>query len=453
MALTIVRKRGKRARKKWPTPRAPDRYLTHAERLAVRTSKHWVAGFPQLVAEWHPKKNIDLYPYEVRAGSARQVWWKCPKGPDHEWLARVHNRVPKRQRPRGSGCPFCAGKRVSVTTCLAATRPKIAAEWHPTKNAKLTPHEVLPGDTRAVWWKCRKGPDHEYRQTIVTRAEGHQGCPYCRNFLLSVTNSLETKFPTLAAEWHPTKNRSLTAADVRAVDKRAFWWLCDKAPGGRAWRATIGWRRLGAKCPHCTSFAAKHPKLLAEWHVSKNAGVDPWSLKPSARRAVWWKCASGARDHVWKTTIAQRTQEKTRCPFCARKAVSSSTSLKALFPQIARQWHPTKNGSRTPDAIAPTTPQKAWWSCGKPGHVWEQSVGARTRKKKVECPFCAGRRAARETSLARTHPAIAALWDKTKNGEITPRDVTAQSDRLIHWKCDKGPDHEWTDRIGQRIRA
>lgn len=82
--------------------------------LSVRTSKHWVAGYPRLVREWDVAKNGDLFPFEVPFGSHRYVWWKCPKGPDHEWRASVLNRTRG-----GTLCPFCQGRsRASRTRWL-----------------------------------------------------------------------------------------------------------------------------------------------------------------------------------------------------------------------------------------------------------------------------------------------------------------------------------------------
>ena len=42
-----------------------------------------------LVEEWHPTKNGELKPSEVTFGSNKKVWWKCPKGDDHEWVAVI----------------------------------------------------------------------------------------------------------------------------------------------------------------------------------------------------------------------------------------------------------------------------------------------------------------------------------------------------------------------------
>src|SRR6266545_342702 len=97
-----------------------------------------VAEFPRLVREWHKTKNRELRPRDVTAGSDRKVWWKCPKGPDHEWPAIVGNRTRV-----GAGCPFCAGLRACTANCLATVAPRVARQWDRAKNAPLTPKDVV----------------------------------------------------------------------------------------------------------------------------------------------------------------------------------------------------------------------------------------------------------------------------------------------------------------------
>jgi len=112
---------------------------------------------PQLAAQWHSTKNADLTPDEVTAGSAKKVWWKCHKYPDHEWETSI-----KKRAKRGDGCPFCSGHRPSVTNSLTSLYPEITKQWHPLKNHDLTPDQVVAGSNQKVWWKCSKGFDHEW---------------------------------------------------------------------------------------------------------------------------------------------------------------------------------------------------------------------------------------------------------------------------------------------------
>ncbi|GAE37610.1 zinc-ribbon domain-containing protein [Halalkalibacter akibai] len=60
---------------------------------------------PQLANEWHPDKNNDIKPTDVKKGSNKRVWWLCSVC-RHEW------NVPIKNRNKGSGCPLCAKKRI-----------------------------------------------------------------------------------------------------------------------------------------------------------------------------------------------------------------------------------------------------------------------------------------------------------------------------------------------------
>ncbi len=51
------------------------------------------------------------------------------------------------------------------------------------------------------------------------------------------------------------------------------------------------------------------------------------------------------------------------CPCCAGNQVSVTNSLAALYPDIAAQWHATKNGDLTPADITAGTTIKIWWRC------------------------------------------------------------------------------------------
>jgi len=127
---------------------------------------------PNLLKELHPDKNNNLNIYSIGAGSHQKVWWKCPKGDDHEWQAPVYSRT------LGKGCPVCSNTLIVKSNCLATTHPKLLKEWHPIKNIKLTPYEIGAGSEKKVWWKCTKGDDHEWKANINSRSSGRD-CPYC----------------------------------------------------------------------------------------------------------------------------------------------------------------------------------------------------------------------------------------------------------------------------------
>ena len=340
---------------------------------------------PALAREWHPKKNGKLRPRHVLAGSHKKVWWKCRKGPDHEWETSLSQRSW-----RGRGCPFCAGQRVSVTNSLAAVRPELAAQWHPTKNDALTPDDVMAHTHKAVWWRCRER-GHEWRAPIHGRSTG--GCPYCVHQSTAREDSLAAVLPKLARQWHPTKNGKLKPADVVPGSNRRVWWMCPKGPD-HEWQTTVVQRGVeGTGCPFCSrrrisvtnNLATLHPDLVEEWHPTRNGKLGPERVMPQSKRRVWWKCPKGP-DHEWQAPVFYRASLGKACPFCTNNRLSVTNSLAARFPRIAAMWHPTRNGSLTPEKVFATTTRRIWWRCDR-GHEWQAMPASRV-KKQGGCPHC-----------------------------------------------------------------
>jgi very-short-patch-repair endonuclease/translation initiation factor IF-1 len=131
--------------------------------------------------------------------------------------------------------------------------------------------------------------------------------------------------------------------------------------------------------------------------------------------------------------------------------VDPSTALAALRPDIAKQWHPTRNGELTADMVTVWSNRKVWWKCEN-GHEWGAVVAHRARPESTGCPFCSGRRTLPGfNDLATLRPDIAAQWHPTKNGELTPDMVTVGSNRKVWWQCEDG--HEWEAQVQSRAKV
>lgn len=140
--------------------------------------------------------------------------------------------------------------------------PNIAAKWHPTKNGSLTPDKVISGSGKRYWWKCPKGDDHEWETSPKHRIIGNTGCPYCVGQKVSKTKTLTITHPDLAAEWHPTKNDSLTPKQVSFGSVIKAWWLCQC---GHEWETRIDTRSDGHGCPECGKLKGMFGPLPAMW--------------------------------------------------------------------------------------------------------------------------------------------------------------------------------------------
>ena len=420
--------------------------------LAIMKKKSLAETHPEVAKQWHPTLNGDLTPEDVTKGSKKRLWWKCDKGDDHEWSATVNNRTS------GSNCPICRGLKVVNSNCLATVNPLLSKQWHQTKNGDLTPYDFTYGSGKKVWWKCPKGGDHEWLTSISNRVTRKSNCPYCNGNKVALSNCLSTIKPKLANQWHPTLNGDLTPNDVTVGSRKKVWWKCTKGDD-HEWISSIGDRKNSKfGCPICsghkvvlsTCLATTHPEIAKEWHPTKNGDLTPYNVKAGVRKKVWWKCVKGD-DHEWKSSIGNRTNHKSGCAVCAGWIITKSTCLVTTHPEIAKEWHPTKNGDLTPYNVKATGYKKVWWKCDKgDDHEWSATPGNRIGNG-TGCSVCANITVVLSNCLATTHPEIAKEWHPTKNKDLTPYDVLSGSNKKVWWKCDKGDDHEWSARLADRL--
>lgn len=251
---------------------APVRSMAKKKSCSYCSGRSLLIGFndlatthPELTSQWHPTKNSHLSAYEVKAGSAREVWWKCDIG--HEWEARISSRSS------GNQCPVCANQKVvSGINDLMTTHPLLAAQWHTLKNKNLTSAQVVSGSAKIVWWLCEQ--NHEWESEVRGRIAG-EGCPYCSGHrVLFGFNDLCTLRPLIAAQWHPLLNGTLMAHEVGIGSSQRAWWLC---PKGHDWQVEVYHRthlNSGTNCPECAkSFTvSRGEEELATW--LRGLGLD-----------------------------------------------------------------------------------------------------------------------------------------------------------------------------------
>lgn len=358
---------------------------------------------PHVLINWHPSKNFPLLPEKLSAGSSKRViHWMCPKG--HEWSGNVVNEAKK-----VTPCKVCAQFVVKTDgSDLQSRFPEVAAEWHPVNNGELLPSMVSAGAHTKAWWLGPCG--HEWEMTLEHRTVHKQGCPYCSSKRILVGfNDLATTNPTLASEWHPTKNAPLTPFEVFKGTNKKAWWVGTKC--GHEWDMPINSRGIaGQGCPYCSGarllvgfndFASRMPEFVKEWDTQKNT-LLPTDVSYGTKKKVWWKCH---KDHSWIAPVCDR--RKYGCPDCAKenagvtKSIPKNGSDLATFnPVMAAEWHPTKNLPLTPAQVNGGAKLRVWWQC-KNSHEWQAKISDR-RFYKTECPVCA-----LDITISRGHQAIA----------------------------------------------
>ena len=192
---------------------------------------------------------------------------------------------------------------------------------------------------------------------------------------------------------------------------------------------------------------SRRADLLQQWHYAKNDGLTPDTVTCHSRQKVWWIDRLG---HEWQQEIYSRTALCRGCPFCAgREVLAGFNDLASTHPALSAQWDQEKNFDLTPQMVTAGNSRKVWWRCEK-GHSWQATIASRTSG--CGCPVCANRRILPGfNDFATTHPALAAEWHPTKNGNLTPSQVVSGSHQTVWWRCSLG--HEWRAEIVDRTRG
>eukprot|EP00128_Syssomonas_multiformis_P003509 Colp12_sorted_trinity150504_noHs@2983 len=159
----------------------------------------------------------------------------------------------------------------------------------------------------------------------------------------SATRSLSVRAvsKTITSHWH---SRSFSA----------------QLPLHSTWAFDFPFRPLATfrNRPSLAARAAEFPEVIRQWHPHKNT-VGPESVTPGSAKKIWFMCDEG---HEWEAILLNRTRGN-GCPTCNRKKVTSTNTLLAKHPEVAAEWHPTKNGELTPKVVAGASATKVWWQC------------------------------------------------------------------------------------------
>lgn len=399
---------------------------------------------PELAQEWHPTKNGDLTPQMVSKGSDKKVWWLGPCG--HEWEAGVGHRV------RGTGCPVCLTERHTSfpeQTILYYMKKVTTAESRNTEFGKemdvWLPELRVGVEYNGFWHRDKAEADagkvsffSDIGIRIITVKEGEQNLVegdviqyvysaaqkepldwaikelfqllclvppeidvssdtsdiYSQYITSWKESSLAANYPDLSAQWHPTKNGTISPEQIAPRSDKKIWWQCEK---GHEWQATPNNRTtLKRGCPYCAGkiilpgfndLATTHPELAVEWHPTKNQGLLPSDITYGSTKKVWWLGPCG---HEWEASVNNRSNHKYGCPYCAgQKVLAGFNDLATTHPELAKEWHPTKNGDLLPSHVMAGSDKKVWW-LGKCGHDWPAAIDHRSRGS--GCPVCYGRK-------------------------------------------------------------
>ena len=372
-----------------------------------------VKKFPWIVDQWSPNNDLSLDSPEIeRKGT---YLWVCEKG--HEWGARLDNRC----KNSPTGCPYCSGRLCAKEDSLEFKYPELTEQLLAAGN-QLDPSLIHPGTVKKFDWKCAEG--HIFNAAVRQRTLHDKQCPVCQ--------SLAFNFPDLLDQWDFKKN-SEDPLQVPPGSNKKVWWRCAE---DHEWEAAIGSRVRGHGCPACAglvptaknNFAVDNPDSAKYWDFDEN-DLPPSAYLQGSMKKCHFICEQG---HKFSATLNNVRYGKW-CPYCSGQKVGYGNSLQDTNPELASQWHKTKN-KISPSEITAGSTKKAWWICEN-GHEWEAVISS--RKRGNACPGCANRMVTEENSLGYLHPELASEIDQSKN-KIDAMQLLAGTSDEIWWLCPRG---------------
>lgn len=334
----------------------------------------------ELINDWNWKKNneLELYPDKLTLGSNKKVWWICNFG--HEWESEIYNR------DNGNGCPYCSG-RFAITgfNDLKTLRPDLIQEWDWDKNNKIGiyPAKLSTGSHVKAWWTCRFCGSSIF-VSIKERTKANS-CPNCSSEAKTSMSEIKLyyylkKYFSDAIHSYNDKFNRLSELDIYIPSIKCgieYDGMLFHKDIERDMRKDIVCQELNINLvrirePGCPKYESNCEFIYLK-NISDSALSDV--IKCILVKLGINSPVVNFKDNI--TEINNLIMSKIK-----------DNSLQALFPNIAAQWHSTKNGKMTPDMVSYGSSKKVWWLCNKCKNEWYTSVANRTCCNRG-CPACA----------------------------------------------------------------
>ena len=326
-----------------------------------------------LLDEWDYEKN-DVSPSEIMPGSTRKIWWICKAG--HSWDARVGGRK------QGRGCPVCANRKRSVghndleTWCRKNNRLQILEEWDVTANDGLMPKDVSAHSQQQVSWKCSHG--HSWKTSIDTRTSGCN-CPKC---------NAQTSFPEQAILYYIKQYFTDTIHRFKDMGFELDIYIPSIKTAieydGIIFHEQQANREL-TKNRLCKENGIQLIRIREEGLCSYDDCICIIRAQKHKLNAID-DSIKQLLQYLGISTANVDTQRDNIQILAQYKLLQLNNSFAIKFPDMAKEWHPTKNGNLKPENISYGSGLKVWWLCPM-GHEYKMAPANR-RPGKYCCLTC-----------------------------------------------------------------
>jgi len=164
-------------------------------------------------------------------------------------------------------------------------------------------------------------------------------------------------------------------------------------------------------------------------------------------KILQWKCLKDGCMEIFPSTWSN-IYTGGGCGFCHGKQVGLSNCLATKRPDVALEWHPTKNGDLTPYDVTYSSNEYVWWQCkDNPKHEWCVTINNRTNLNRC-CPYCTNQLPSEDNNLLINNPELCKEWNYGKNDKL-PEEYLSGSSKFAWWKC-KECGNEWESIISSR---
>lgn len=300
---------------------------------------------PALAAEWHPFKNGSLKPTDIVAGSAKKVWWRCPKG--HDYQAKVYARSVAH-----NGCAKCkVGNQTSfpeqaIYFYIKQIFPDAINRYRDIFENGMELDIYIPSKKVAIEYD---GSFYHKRERSLKREKIKYNICRQHNIKLiricAKNNADLFNFTSDYTYIEPTLDNS---DNTKGLDKiiRELLHMLESDFGLNPQKKYIRYNsrfvrqisvninierdryKINAYRENATfnkSLAQVRPDLAEEWDYQKNQGLTPEMFPIGSHEVVWWICKKCGTSYP--KTIRARNRIKITCPHCNIKCKSKRYTL------------------------------------------------------------------------------------------------------------------------------
>lgn len=184
-----------------------------------------------------------------------------------------------------------------------------------------------------------------------------------------------------------------------------------------------------------------------KWHPTLNGDLTPADYSAGSKVKVHWVCETYG--HSYYKSIQDVTKGG-GCSVCSGFQVCVGfNDFESKFPDIAKEWHPTRNGDSKPTDFTYGSKYDAFWM-GSCGHEYQATINRRVSLGNG-CPYCSGQKILIGfNDLPTTHPEIVKQWDYDHNNTL-PTEYTAGTNKKVYWLGTCG--HSFLNSVSEKIRS